>query len=255
MVILSGLGKLDRQRISAILRGTKHTISSTEAAQILGISKQRASQLLARWAIKGWIARVKHGLYILVPLESETADIALEEPWVVAEKLYHPCYVGGWSAAEHWGLTEQIFRTIVVFTSLKLKEHSPLIRGANFLLHTTPHRSMFGLKTLWRGQVKVLVSDPSRTILDLLTNPLFGGGIRSVQDMLVNYLQSEFKNLVLLVTYAKRLNNGAIFKRLGFLLEQNAPLEKETIEICQQNLTKGKVKLDPQLKADKLVTR
>ena len=34
---------------------------------------------------------------------------SLEDPLVIAEKLFSPCYVGGWSAAEYWGITEQIF--------------------------------------------------------------------------------------------------------------------------------------------------
>jgi hypothetical protein len=37
-----------------------------------------------------------------------------------------------------------------------------------------------------RGQVKVSVSDPTRTILDLLSDPALGGGIRSTMDMLIN---------------------------------------------------------------------
>lgn len=73
--------------------------------------------------------------------------------------------------------------------------------------------------------------------------------------MLMNYLNSEHKNLGLLVDYAKRLNNGAVFKRLGFLLERYAPAELETIEACKKNLTAGKVKIDSQLSADKLITR
>ena len=40
----------------------------------------------------------------------------LEDPWVIAAQLYGPCYIGGWSAAEYWDLTEQIFRTVVVMT-------------------------------------------------------------------------------------------------------------------------------------------
>jgi predicted transcriptional regulator of viral defense system len=211
--------------------------------------------MLARWAAKGWVTRIKQGLYIPVPLESITADIPLEDPWVIAEKIYHPCYIGGWSAAEHWGLTEQIFRTVVVFTPKKLKNHRPVIRTSDFLIHTISEQSMFGFKVLWRGQTKVSVSDPSRTILDFLVNPAFGGGIRSVLDMFKNYLKSEYKNISLLVDYAKQLKNGAVFKRLGFLLEQNAPKELEAIEFCKSNLTSGKIKLDPALSADKLITR
>ncbi len=94
---------------------------------------------------------------------------------------------------------------------------------------------MFGFKVLWRGQVKIFISDPSRTILDFLVNPAFAGGVRSVLDMFKNYLKSEYKNTPLLIDYAKKLANGAVFKRLGFLLEQNAPEELEAINSCKNN--------------------
>ena len=114
---------------------------------------------------------------------------------------------------------------------------------------------MFGLKSVWRGQVKVSVSDSTRTILDMLNDPKLGGGIRSTVDMFVNYLKSENKNLQMLIDYSKRLENGAVFKRLGFLLERFASNEKTAIEECKSRLTKGYIKLDPALEADKLITR
>jgi predicted transcriptional regulator of viral defense system len=54
--------------------------------------------------------------------------------------------------------------------------------------------------------------------------------------------------------YADRLGNGAVFKRLGFVLERVAPAEKETIDACRGRLTKGNAKLDPSLPAKRLVT-
>jgi predicted transcriptional regulator of viral defense system len=73
--------------------------------------------------------------------------------------------------------------------------------------------------------------------------------------MLNEYLKSEHKNFELLIEYAKRLNNGTVFKRLGFLLERYTPEEKQIGEICKTYLTKGTVKLDPNLEADTLITR
>jgi predicted transcriptional regulator of viral defense system len=100
-----------------------------------------------------------------------------------------------------------------------------------------------------------LVSDPTRTLLDLIAEPKLGGGIRGVTDMLNEYLKSEHKHFELLIEYAKRLNNGAAFKRLGFLLERYIPEEKQIIEACKMYLTKGIVKLDPNLEADTLITK
>ena len=255
MEALTGLGKVDRERIAAIIRGTKGTISVTEAAEILGVLPTNAAKMLARWSKKGWFSRVKRGLYIPVPLESRTADVPLEDPWLIAERLYSPCYIGGWSAAEHWGLTEQIFRTVVVMTTQKPRERSPTIKDTKFMLRTVSDKAMFGLKSVWRGKAKISVSDPTRTMVDLLNDPRLGGGIRPTVDMLSNYLGSEDKNLELLIEYAERFGNGAVFKRLGFLLEKSTPEEINSINKCLTNLTTGNAKLDPQLSADRLITR
>ena len=255
METLTGLGKVDRERIASIIRGTKGTISVTEAAEILGVSPTDAAKMLARWSKKGWFSRVKRGLYIPVPLESQTTDVPLEDPWLIAERLYNPCYIGGWSAAEHWDLTEQIFRTVVVMTTQKPRDRSPTIKGTNFMLRTISDKAMFGLKSVWRGLVKMSVSDPTRTIVDMLDDPRLGGGIRSTIDILSNYLRSGDKDLELFIQYTERLSNGAVFKRLGFLLERLAPEEVNSMNKCRTNLTTGNAKLDPQLSAVDLITR
>ena len=255
MGALTGIGKLDRERLAAILRGTKGTVSVAEAAGILDVGPTDAAKMLSRWHKKGWLSRVKRGLYVPVPLEARSSNVPLDDPWQIAATLYAPCYIGGWSAAEHWDLTEQLFRTTVVMTQLTPRNRNPVIKGTAFLLCSISEKKMFGLKTIWRGQVKVSVSDPTRTVLDLLAEPRLGGGIRSVGDMLANYLRSEAKNLELLIDYAGRLGNGAVFKRLGYLLEQNAPNETAAIEQCAKRLTKGNTRIDPKLPAERLVSR
>ena len=114
MKMLTGIGKTDRERMAAIIRGTKGTISVEDAARILDVSSTDAAKMLSRWTKKGWMSRVRRGLYVSVPLESRTADMPIEDPWLVADRLFSPCYIGGWSAAEYFGLTEQIFSTIIL---------------------------------------------------------------------------------------------------------------------------------------------
>lgn len=252
---LKGLGKADRERLSAVLRATKGTVSVAQAAEILRLTATPTAKMLARWAKAGWLSRVRRGLYVPVPLESRTSDVPLEDPWVIAAQLYGPCYIGGWSAAEYWDLTEQIFRTVVVVTVQRPRDRNPTIKQTDFLLRSVQEKALFGLKSVWRGQVKVDVSDPTRTMLDMLSDPQLGGGVRSTVDMLKNYLKSEKKDITLLLDYASRLGNGAVFKRLGFLLEKFSPDDQEAIAQCRERLTTGNAKLDPALETDKLVTR
>jgi predicted transcriptional regulator of viral defense system len=255
MESLSGLGKTDRKRLTKIIRNTKGTISVPEAAGILDIPRPDTAKILARWAVKGWVSRIRRGIYVLVPLESQTTDVALEEPWVIAQRIFSPCYIGGWSAAEYWALTEQIFSSVLVLTSRKPQKENQSIRNTSFVVRKVSDAALFGQKSVWKGNLKVNVSDPSKTIIDMLNSPALGGGIRPVTDVFLNYMKSEYKNIKQLTDYALKLNNGAVFKRLGFMLEQYAPKDIKAIEVCKENLTKGNAKLDPSLPSDKLLTR
>ena len=252
---LSGLGPKSRQRLGQVLRQAKGTISVAEASDILQLSRAQTARLLARWQEQGWLSRVRRGLYVPVPLESPSAEVALEDPWIAAERLFTPCYIGGWSAQEHWGLTEQIFRSVLVVTTRRPRERKPTIKGTAFVLKTVKPEAFFGTQAVWRGRVKVLVSDPTRTVLDVMNAPAMAGGIRPGVDVLRHYLASDACDLDRLITYAVRLDNGAVFKRLGFLMERIAPAEVGTIDACRKHVTQGNTKLDPDLPAERLVTR
>src|SRR6266513_4344304 len=251
---IGGLSRSSRQQLARVLRFSKGTIAADDAAQALHVDRSEAAQLLTRWSALGWLSRVRRGLYVPVPLESSTADIALEDSWTVAERLFAPCYVGGWSAAQHWGLTEQLFRSTLVVTTRRPRARRVEARGAVFILRTVGQNAMFGLKPIWRGKTKVNVSDPTRTIVDLLDTPALGGGIRSVLDMLKSWLRSEYRDPKLLIRYAEQLGNKAVFKRLGFLAATFAPNEQELVEECRKRLSTGIAKLDPKLPADRLAT-
>jgi predicted transcriptional regulator of viral defense system len=240
--------------LSKVLRQAKGSISPADASRVLNVEQAEAARLLSKWSSQGWLTRVRRGLYVPVPLESSTADLPLDDSWVIADRLFAPCYIGGWSAAAHWGLTEQLFRPVLVITSRRPRARRVEARGAVFLLRTADEKAMFGLKPIWRGKIKVNVSDPTRTVLDLLDTPTMGGGIRSVLDILKSYFSSEYRDPKLLIEYADKLGNKAVFKRLGFLATISLPNEKELIAECRKRLSAGNAKLDPKLPGDRLVT-
>jgi len=126
-------------------------------------------------------------------------------------------------------------------------------QGAVFVLHNVKPKRLFGLKTLWRGSVKVSISDPARTLVDMIATPELGGGIDHVVDSLNAYLQTKTADRDLLVRYAGEFNNGVIFKRLGYLAETRLHDDK-LASACRSRLTQGYARLDPALPPKKLVT-
>jgi len=244
-----------RRRLSKLLREGGELITVERAAEILGMSDEGAAKSLARWCDQGWLARIKRGLYVAVPIEADTTGYSLEDAWVMIPELFEPAYVGGWSAAEHWDLTEQIFKDICIFTARPVSRRNQTYHDIPFVVSHTSPDNQFGTKPVWRNDKRIWVSDPSRTIIDMLSDPRSGGGIRHVVDCLREYFKSDYFREDLLIEYALKLGNGAVFKRLGFLASQLLGDTHPIVADCKTHLSKGNSKLDPTQKADKLVTK
>jgi len=243
-----------RNRLSAVLRKAGHLVGVDDAVAALGVSRAAAAKILARWQRQGWLTRVRRGLYAPVPLTAMPADQVIEDPWTLVPALFDPGYIGGASAAHHWDLTEQLFRSVFVYTARQVRRSRQTIHGVPFVVRHIAAEKLFGTRVLWRGRVKLQVSDLHRTVVDLLDNPAMGGGIRHVADCLRTYLKRDDAAPETLVTYADRLGNGAVFKRLGFLGERAGGAEK-LIAACAERLTQGNIKLDPALPSPRLVRR
>jgi predicted transcriptional regulator of viral defense system len=176
----------------------------------------------------------------------------LKDPWVLVPALFAPAYIGGWTAAEHWDITEQLFRSVFVLTARPFRKKEQAVQGVSFTLKRVPEDAFFGIKTLWRGQARVSIADKHRTIVDLLADPTTGGGIRHVAHCLRNYLRDAEADADTLIRYAERLGNGAVFKRLGFLVS-SIPGYESLVQSCRPRLTEGNAKLDPALSCRRLV--
>ncbi len=73
-----------------------------------------------------------------------------------------------------------------------------------------------------------------------------------VTRCLQTYLRDPEANADTLIRYAEKLGNGAVFKRLGFLVSQ-IPENESLSQACRQRLTAGNAKLDPALPCRRLV--
>ncbi len=243
-----------RARLAAVIKAAGDVVRIEDAAQTLGVPRTQAAKLLSRWVEQGWMRRVGKGTYVSVQLELLDAETVVQDSWILVPALFAPAYIAGRTAAEHWDLTEQIFRDIVVCTARPVRERTIERQSAVFTLKHIREDLIFGTKPVWRGQTKVAVSDIHRTIVDMLDDPALGGGIQHVADCFDRYLHRRDIDTEKLIGYAERLGNGAIFKRLGFLAERH-PLGGALVQASKDRLTQGHAKLDPALQCGRLVTR
>lgn len=239
-----GINAENLAKLDLLNRRFQTPFSVEEVIDVLKMRPQPARRLLAQFVTQGWLTRLRRDAYRTVPLGASNPTEWREDPWLIAEHAFSPCYMGGWTACEHWGLTEQLFRDIVVVTGRRVRHREVQIQDTRYLLYVRQEKAFFGLKKVWRSQKPILVSDPTRTMIDLLDHPLMGGGIRMVGDCLVTYWNGPHLDASLLLEYAVRLGNRTVFKRLGYLLEALKLDAHETVEHCLVSQSQGISNLD-----------
>ncbi len=244
-----------RNRLGAVMRqagGDVITVGDVSTA--LRLDRSEAAKVLARWNAQGWVKRLRRGYYAPVPLDMQGQEQVLEDPWVMVPELFGEACIGGWSAAEHWGLTEQLFRSTCVLTTKPVQSKELTIQGLPFTLKHVKRDAFFSTRAVWRARARVLVTTPEKTIVDMLDDPALGGGIRHVADCLGNYFTRDDADSKALIATADKLGNGAVFKRLGFLAETLRGADA-IVDACRTRLSSGNAKLDPAISCRRLVTR
>ena len=244
-----GISQRNRGYLERLHRNLPTAFDVETASDVLGLDRAATAQLLGYLARRGWLSRVRRGLYVAVPLDARRSGEWVEDSWIIADRVFSPCYIGGWSACEYWDLTEQVFRTLLVVTARKVHHRDVSLQGIPFRLTVRPPDKHFGTTAVWRGQSRVSVSDPSRTVVDILDDPRLGGGIRTGADILREYMASGHRDDRLLVEYGDRLGNRSVFKRLGYLLEQSQADAPDLIKACLERRSTGLTSLDPSVRS------
>ena len=243
-----------REQLVRVLSTAGDVIHIDDVVTALHLDRTAAAQRLSRWVEQGWLRRVGRGAYVAASIDTMGSDRVLDDPWVLVPALFAPAYIGGRTAAEHWDLTEQIFKDMFVMTAKAVREKRQERHGALFSLKHIDEQKLFGTKIVWRHQTRVPVSDVHRTVVDMLDDPAVGGGIQHVADCLAAYLRRGDRDDEKLIEYAVRLSNGAVFKRLGFLAER-LPESDELVRLCKHHLSGGHAKLDPAQEGQSVVTK
>jgi predicted transcriptional regulator of viral defense system len=240
-----GLGEVERHIIDTMTRLGMTIIGADNLEKEFGYKRAKSNLILSRLCKKGWLQRLKAGVYRIVPLGSDSPDPMPDDAWSIAMKLFSPCYISGWTAAEHWDLTEQIFNTTVVLTGQKQKKKIYKVAGLTYRTKFIPAEKIFGIQKIWSGDKPVQISDLHRTIIDILDDPEIGGGGRHTIEVMKAYWKKKEADPDLLLQYAETLNHGAVFKRLGFVAEKIMHMPNPWLEKLHSRIKTGIINFDP----------
>jgi predicted transcriptional regulator of viral defense system len=241
----AGIGKGERQIIDALILRGSISISASDLEKQFGYERKAANLILSRLSRKGWIQRLKAGVYRIVPLGSDAPEPIPADAWAVGMELFSPCYISGWSSAEHWDLTEQIFNSTVIYTSKKQRKKDVVVAGLHYRTKFVESKNLFGLTKMWSSNKSIQIADMHRTIIDVLDDPAMGGGGRHTIDIVNAYWKKNEASFEILYQYAEKLNHPAVFKRLGFTAEKVGHLPAPRISKLHSKIKSGVIKLDP----------
>jgi len=256
MTSSKGISESYRRLLDELHRRFRAPFSVADVVRALSGDPVRTRRWLAHLAAQGWLSRVRRDAYVTVPLGAERPGEWREDPWIVAARVFAPCFLAGWTACEHWGLTEQLFRDVRVVTAKRVRNRRQEIQGTVVLVKVVTPARIFGTRKIWRGENQVEISDPVRTVVDLLDDPAMGGGVRHVAEVLATYFESEHRNDERLATYVAQLGNRTAWKRLGFLLERLGIEAPDLLARAGREISRGVSLLDPSAPArGRILTR
>jgi len=235
--------------VAELYEQQKTVFSNQDVETITGLSPKAARGLTIRLVERGLVTRLKPGLFILVPAELGHERDYLGDPYVVAAEL-----VGGSdyfiSHASAMDIHQMVTQPqLVVYTTTTQSIRPRSILGTEFRFVRCKQKHFFGTIDHWATKTKkIKVSDLERTVIDGLRQSEYCGGFSEVAKGF--WMRRQDMDVKKLVEYALMLDIGAVYRRLGYLLELFETKEEDQLELLRKKLTASYVLLDPMMLAE-----
>ena len=237
----------ENSRLFTTLAGLGRAVFSIEDAQkISGKSYPATQQALLRLTKAGWLVKLGAGKYAIVLPSAGGEAVAEANRLVIARELVGEAlyYISHDSALEVHNMLTRPVTNVTISTPRRLKSRTVLNVSYRFV--TTKPEDMWGYDLVWvSSEQQVQVSDLERTILDGLARPDLCAGVSEVvTGLLIRKDDLDWKKMV---EYSKRLQNQAVAKRLGYLLEFYDLGTPEILTSLQELIGSSYALLDPLL--------
>lgn len=209
-----GLSKKETKLLTRLSSKQKKIIKIKDIEEELNTTYDHAKKMASKLQKKGWLERLERGKYLIVPLEAGEKSDYTEHEFIIASNLVPAYYIAFLSALNFHGMTEQTPFTVFVATKVRKKNKS--IHGIPYHFVRLKDEKFFGLKEYAIESRSIKISDLEKTIVDCLDHLEYAGGITEiVKGLKIKKGEIELERLV---DYAVKINNGAVVKRLDFLL-------------------------------------
>ena len=240
------LGKESAALFTGLASQGKMVFSIADAQEVSGKNYQATLQALHRLINAGWLVSSGSGVYAIVSPEAGSEAIPAANRLVIGRELVGdaPYYFSYDTVLSLHNLITRPVPDVKISTPRRLQSRKVLKVKYNFI-YSKPE-NIWGTESTWVSEgERISVSDLERTIIDSLARPDLSGGVVEVATAL--QIGAERFDFEKLITYAKRFDNQAVIKRLGFLLELLELTTESNIDHLQKQISPSYALLDPYL--------
>lgn len=195
-------------------RGQK-TITLADLRVALGASESYARYLAHQLVRKGWLERLRPGLFQLIPAERGREGVADTHPLAAGAMLVDPYFYSFGTACTHHGLTEQVFAE--VYLACRQRRRPETIRGTRYVFAYVSQERFFGFEETRVLGEPVQMATPERALLDALDRPRYAGGLGEVSQMAGR--SAAKLSWGRLLDLMRRWNESALAQRLGYFVD------------------------------------
>ncbi|MDR0727255.1 MAG: hypothetical protein LBF37_04305 [Rickettsiales bacterium] len=122
-------------------------------------------------------------------------------------------YIGGWTAANHWGLLDDFTIYTFVFSTEK-PTNVDLVENRIEVALAKPHM-FYGITQVDGAPM----SDIHKTLIDAFIYPNFFGGEDVLDEMVENYFLHPDNDIEILKVYSLKAKNAVLAKKISILVD------------------------------------
>ena len=210
-----------RELADWLLARGRHWVTTTDAAELLGIPERHVAPSLAQSRRRGYLFSPTKGLYVAIPPEFRSWGTVPAAHFVdpMMRHLGHDYYVCLLSAAEIHGFSHQRPQVFQVMTPARLRSRTFGRVRIEFI--TSVHTSDRPIDVVNTPTGTMRVSTPETTVLDLVSFPNAIGALFNVATIIGDMLAEDALDVGRLAEVASDYP-ASIVQRTGWLLDYMA---------------------------------
>ncbi len=193
----------------------KETVTLDELRQELNASDAYVRYVAHMLVKKGWLERLRPGLFQLVPADRGRDGVGDTNPLAAGAVLVSPYFFSFGTACTYHGLTEQVFAE--VYLACRERRRPKIIRDKRYVFVHVCEERFFGFGKVSVLGRSVLMATVERALLDAIDRPRYAGGIGEVSQVLARAGTKVSWNGM--VDCCRHWGSSALVQRLGYLVD------------------------------------